>query len=213
MNREELDKELDAWLDRAAAEYGRAEMRPGFETRIIANLDARLEKRRWHLFWIPVAAAIMLVMLFLFYVLRTDFQVGRKMEISSTILPEAKSIGEQHQDSAKNAAKTAAIVGRPGAVIFSSLKPHKAGYRASAKAQRTERGRFLSTGLSDRERYLIAFVHLASSETPADTAENDRFERLWKPAEIPAFKIPEYKMPAFKIEPLPVSTSISEETL
>ena len=57
MNREELDRELDEWLDRASAEYGTAETRPGFEARVIANVNSRLEKRRWRFRWLSLATA------------------------------------------------------------------------------------------------------------------------------------------------------------
>ena len=58
MSREELDRKLDEWLDRAADEYGRTEIRPGFEARIIASVNSSSEKRTWHFHWAPIAAAI-----------------------------------------------------------------------------------------------------------------------------------------------------------
>lgn len=72
MNRDELDKELDEWLDRAAVEYGKAEIRPGFETRILAKLKGRLAKRRLHLPWIPVAAAFAAILFFSVYLHRNQ---------------------------------------------------------------------------------------------------------------------------------------------
>ena len=62
MNREELDRELDKWLDQAAAEYGKAEIQPGFEARIIAKLNRRLLSRSWNFRRIPAAAAIAIIL-------------------------------------------------------------------------------------------------------------------------------------------------------
>ncbi len=95
MNREELDRELDQWLDRATSEYGRAEIRPGFESRIIANVNSRWEKRKWHFRWIPVAAAIAAILIFSPFLLRKGFQERQIADISAERPPKPKSLPEQ----------------------------------------------------------------------------------------------------------------------
>ena len=73
MNREELDRELDEWLDRASAEYGTAEARPGFEARVIANVNSRLAKRRLRFGWVSLATAATAALIFSCYALLTAF--------------------------------------------------------------------------------------------------------------------------------------------
>ena len=106
MNREELDKELDDWLDQAVAGYGKADARPGFEARAIANLNARLEKNKWYFRWIPIAAAAAAVLFFSIYALRNNFQDHGTAEIASIRPAEPKSGLEQSFDRghARNAA-------------------------------------------------------------------------------------------------------------
>ncbi len=66
MDRDELDKRLDDWIDSALEEYGRADPRPGIEMRIWARLKCRVARRcRWlrrrSAAWIAVAVTIVLV--------------------------------------------------------------------------------------------------------------------------------------------------------
>ncbi|MBZ5495270.1 MAG: hypothetical protein LAP85_02620 [Acidobacteriia bacterium] len=65
MDRKPLNENLDEWLDRALADYGRAEPRAGIETRAVENLRGRLQRRPWRARWqLPVwlsAAAVTIV--------------------------------------------------------------------------------------------------------------------------------------------------------
>ena len=74
MKGEELDKALDEWLDRASAEYGTAETRLGFEARVIANVNSRLEKRRWRFRRLSLATAATAVVIFACYVFLAHVQ-------------------------------------------------------------------------------------------------------------------------------------------
>ena len=68
MNRKLTEGNPDQWLDRALAEYGNAEPRPGLETRTIANLRSRLARRPWWRTWYHAAwisAATVAVVLFM----------------------------------------------------------------------------------------------------------------------------------------------------
>lgn len=172
MNREELDKRLDEWLDRAAAEYGRAGMRPGIEARVIANLNSRLEKRKRYFRWIPVAAAAAILVSSVL-IFRTEFLEQGPAKIASN-----KQI-EVH--SAPKPAGTAAVP---------ATKP-------SPKPQRLNKptGRFLSSGLSDQERYLIAFARAASDQNITGLSGERKFE----PVQIPDLEIPEFEIPEFEI--------------
>jgi hypothetical protein len=58
--------DLDDWLDKALAEYGRAEPRPGIESRALAGLCSRLQRRscrtRWlRPVWLSAVAVTILV--------------------------------------------------------------------------------------------------------------------------------------------------------
>lgn len=211
MNRDELDKKLEEWLDRAAAEHGRADIRPGFEERIIADLHARLDKRRRNFFWIPIAAAITVAVIFSLYFIRPDFQDGRPKEISS--LTPSKIAVERQGESPAKAHDQAAITVQSSMASFGSPKTPVAANPPAAKPRPAETGRFLSSGLSDRERYLMAFVRLTSSEEASNASEAARFDRLWKAAEIPEFRIPEFKVPSFEIGVTPKPAAMNEEIL
>ncbi len=71
MKPESLDKKLDDWLDRALTEYGRAEPRPGLESRTIRALASRMAHRPWwrrwpRMAWISAAAATIVLALVVF---------------------------------------------------------------------------------------------------------------------------------------------------
>ena len=198
MNREELDRELDEWLDRAAAEYGRAETRPGFEKRVIANLNSRLEKRKWHFRWIPVAAAASAILLFSVYLLRTEFKNRPTSHITSRRPVELKTGPEQtlHKNS----------TGKVAIPAEKKMARHARSYKPS--------GRFLSSGLSDQERYLIAFARAAAEQNIAGLYEKHEFEPLQIPEmEIPDFEIPSFEMTSFRIEAVHEPTPGEEEKL
>jgi hypothetical protein len=185
MNSEDLDRELDEWLDRAAAEYSRAEIWPGFENRIIAKLKSRRESRRRRFHWIPLAAAGTAILVFSVYVLRTDFQDRGEMDIASQS-PVASGSGPEQSSHRES---------KPEIISAKSSIKGDTGPRVHRKAIQTERGRFLSSGLSDRERYLMAFVRAVSEQSPTGISEGANF----KPLKIPEAKIPEFTIPDFEI--------------
>jgi hypothetical protein len=198
MNREELEKQLDDWLDQAAAGYGSTEARSGFEARIIANLNGRLKKRRWYYHWIPIAATVTALLFFSIYALRINFQDHGTAEIASIRPAVPKSGPEQslNRSPAGNAAVPAA--------------------KSHAKRLRSvqSNGRFLSSGLSDQERYLIAFARAASEQNITGLSEDHKFEPLQIPElEIPEFDIPDFEIKSFEIEGLHASTLENEEKL
>jgi hypothetical protein len=198
MNREELDKELDEWLDRAAAEYGKADARPGFEARAIANLNGRLEKSKWYFRWIPIAAAVAAVLFFSIYALRNNFQDHGKAEIASIKPAEPKSGPKQSFDQ-----------GPAGNAVVPAAKKPARGLHSSQPS-----GRFLSSGLSDQERYLIAFARAASEQNITGLSEDQKFEPLQIPEmEIPEFNLPDFEITSFEIEELHTPTPGSEEKL
>ena len=191
MNREELEKQLDDWLDQAASGYGSTEARSGFEARIIANLNSRLKKRRWYYHWIPIAATVTAFLFFSIYALRINFQDHGTAEIASIRPAVPKSGPEQslERSPAGNAAVPAA-------------KSHAKRRRSSHPS-----GRFLSSGLSDQERCLIAFARAASEQNIAGLSGERRFE----PVQIPEFEIQEFEIASFEIEASPAPTPGNEE--
>jgi hypothetical protein len=181
MNREELDKELDEWLDRAAAEYGRTETRPGFEARIIANLNSRLEKRKWYFRWIPVAATIAVILSFSVYFGKR----GDERRFAPGGSGEPPHINQHEAVPMLQEAKTMQHWARP-------------------RRSNQPSGRFLSSGLSDQERYLIAFAQAASEQNITGLSGERKFEPLQIPkAEIQKFTIPNFEISSFEIEATP----------
>jgi hypothetical protein len=199
MHREDLDKRLDEWLDRATREYGRAERRPGFEARIIENLNGRLEQRRWCLRWAPAAVTVTAILAISVFMVRNSFQDRATTDMPSKEVVEVSpgSLPSLRTESGGSAAILAVPVAK---MPTGAVHTHQPG------------GRFLSSGLSDQERYLIAFARAASEQIIAGLAENNEFEPPQMPdLEIPAFLIPEFEMTSFGIEDLHEPTPENEE--
>jgi hypothetical protein len=201
MNRANPDKRLDEWLDRATREYGRAELRPGFEARIIANLNSRLEKRRWRFRWAPAAVTVTAILAISVFMVRNSFQDRATTGMPSKELIEAPP-GSLPALSTEGSG-SGSISAVPAAKMpAGALRIHQPG------------GRFLSSGLSDQERYLIAFARAASDQNITGLAENNEFEPPQIPGlEIPTFMIPEFEMTSFSFEDLHEPTPENEEKL
>ena len=199
MNREELNRELDQWLDRASAEFGRAETRPGFEARVIANVNSRLERNGWRFHRLLPAAALaaaLILLILSFWSFRAPVQERRMADIASVRTPEAKIPPAQipQEDTQPDISST------------QTSKISERDRQTRRKAVETQRGRFLSSGLSDQERNLIAFVRAVSKQ-----AAEFESEPLQEPKQIPEFIIPEFKIPPFKIDVLPMQTQNGNE--
>jgi hypothetical protein len=213
MNREELDRELDKWLDRAAAEYRKAEIRPGFENRIIAKLNSRPERKRWHFHWIPAAAAVLVILGLSAYLLRNQFQNQGTTEVAIERHPGSAAVPAANADFAGKYAKRLGS-SQSAAPIFESSTKRSVRRPAFVKAREAKGERFLSSGISDQERYLIAFVREISKEKSQDMPEQNLFEPLQIPkAQIPAFQIENFEISSFEIEALPKTIPGSEEEL
>jgi len=213
MNREELNRGMDEWLDRAADEYGKAEIRPGFETRIIAKLNSRFSKSQRHIRWMPIAAAVAAILSVSTYLLHNQFQDRATTEIAS----------ERHTGSAAVPAGKIDFAGKPArrltpsqlnAPIPEASTTGNARRQALPKAGEAERSRFLSSGLSDQERNLIAFVQALSKATSRDIPEKSLSDPMQITGmQIPEFQIRDFEISPFKIEALPITTPGSEEPL
>jgi hypothetical protein len=203
MNREELNKELDEWLDRATSEYGRAEKRPGFETRVIAHLNSRLEKRKWHFRWIPITAAATAILLFSVYFGKRDderrFAPGGSGELLHINQRSGGAVLQTRRD---------------GEAVPMLQEANTMQHWARRKRSDQPSGRFLSSGLSDQERYLIAFARAASEQDISGLSGEQKFEPVQIPElDLPEFEIPEFEITSFEIEDLNTPTSGSEEKL
>jgi len=193
MNREELDENLKNWLDRAAAEFGQADARPGFEARIIANLNSRLEKRRWRFRWMSIAVACAAVLIGTFLALLPKFRDRATTEIASEISGKMQP----------NLQKGLPWQSQPKTISGELPANRNLGSQLIAKPRRSEQTDFLSSGLTDQERYLLAFVQAISAEGATDTPYQSKFS----PLQIPELeKIPEFEIPSIKIEALHIST-------
>ena len=201
MKDEELDKALDEWLDRASAEFGAAEMRPGFEARVIANVNSRLEKRRWRFRRLSLAMAATAVVIFACYVYLARVQKHPAIE---TALDKPQ---EQKSD---------LLGGAPGKQLPSitqaaSSRKQGAARRVSSIAREVPNSQFLSAGLSDKERYLIAFVQAVSAQTSMDTSKAESEPLQMPEFEIPAFQIPKAQISLIKIDMVDLSMTLQRE--
>jgi len=213
MNREELDRELDIWLDRAAAEYGKADIRPGFEIRIVSKLNSRLAKRRRYFRWVPAATAVAAILFFSVYLPRNRFQGRRSMEIASQGRAAIEIVPGPNADIARTDARR--LDSRPsnGSIPGPSSK-RSARHPVTLRAREAGKGRFLSSGLSDRERYLIAFVHAKSNETSLDIPKKNVVYPLQiEEIRIPEFHIRDFEISSFGIEASPTTIPENEEQL
>ena len=201
MNREELDRELDEWLDRASAEYGRAETRPGFEARVIAHVNSRLEKRRWRFRWISMATAAAAILGFFSFLLLTRFQERAATEI----------VLEEQPKPEPNLPNSAQPERRPLIIRAESPTKREAGKQAHPKAGETEKMRFLSAGLSDQERYLISFAKAVSAQISAGIPETEPGSLQTPDLEIPTIQIPKAEISSIIIETVQLPTDHQSE--
>jgi hypothetical protein len=203
MNAEELDRELDAWLDRATAEYGNAEIRPQFETRIIAKLNSGRIARRWHFRLIWAVSAVAAILLISVYSLHDRFQSGGIIRKQSEMHPESAAV-QPHTPN--NHAKSFGFHQSGAPALVHSTKV-SARFKDSPQTRESLKERFMATGLSDRERYLISFVQAISQERSQDMPGDTLFDPLSiSQAPIPAFRIQDFQISAFEIEDLPTTT-------
>jgi hypothetical protein len=190
MNREELDENLENWLDRTAAEFGQADARPGFEARIIANLNSRLKERRWRRRCMSIAAACAAVLIGTLWALLPKFQDRATTETASKISGKIQP-NLQQRLSRQSQPKTT-----------STRLPKNRNLRSPlvAKPRRNEQTDFLSSGLTDQERYLIAFVQAISAD---GVVTDTPYQSKSGPLQIPELeKIPEPEIPSIEIEAL-----------
>jgi|WetSurMetagenome_2_1015567.scaffolds.fasta_scaffold50613_3 hypothetical protein len=201
MKGEELDKALDEWLDRAAAEYGAAETRPGFEARVIANVNRRLEKRQWGFRRLSLAIAATAVIFVACYVFlaRVQEHPATETALDKPQKPKSALLDGAPRKQAPSTMQAAA-----------SIKKNAA--RPAPPNARENSGRyFLSTGLSDQERYLISFVQTVSAQTSTDVFESG-FGQLQMPDfEIPAFQIPKAQISLIMIDMVDLPMTLQRE--
>jgi hypothetical protein len=208
MDRERLDKTIDKWLDRAAADYGKAETRPGFETRIIANLNSRLAAAKWRFRWLAIAAATIVIAAFSIWALRIKhpdrpintaiFKNGEKPKLPF----DRKSIVRSESEP-----KTAESIRKADSKKQVSLKQMK---RIKAAEEKT----FVRQP-TDQERLLLAFARFASAGTTIEFSDKLEAPPVAIPKlEIPAIQIQKLEILNVNIEPLSVPTlSGNEEKL
>jgi len=203
MNREELDKTLDEWLDRAAADYGKSELRPGFEARIIASLNSRLRKktRRIPLITLSVAAAAILI--FGIGALLIKFQSTGRPQIA---LKEPATIAPAIRESAPQSP--------PPRVIEKELAAEpSAARRIIPESKQTGRGRFLSSRLTDQERYLIAYARIVSTSSVGGVEESEFWPTEIPQPQVPPLYVPELRSLSVENKDLQISKLQNEEPL
>ena len=191
MEHEELDNKLDEWLDRASAGYGRAETRPGFESRIVANVNSRLEGRRWRLRWLPISATAVAVLVFSIWFIPGRFQDKSARNIALQNMEKKKPVPAQ------------LLHNRPISEVKSNNEKSdslrmRAGMRALSKPIGIESSigpGLLSSPPSEQELLLIAYARSASRESAGETAD----EQMLQPLEVPETVVSPMEVPELKI--------------
>jgi len=177
MNSEELDRALDEWLDRADADYGMAETRPGFEARIIANVNNRLAKRRLHFRWMSLATAATAILIFSCYVLLTRIEDH----------PAGESVMQKQRSSlppiAKKEQPPLIVQAEPSAKLYAKKHVH-------TEVKDTPKSHFLSARISDQERYLLSFVKTVSEQNFAGESG---------PLQMPDFELSTIQIPKAQV--------------
>ena len=191
MNPEELDRELDKWLDRASAEFSSMKTRPGFESRILANVSSRLEKRRWRFRWASIATATAAILVISCYMLLNRFQEHA----------ETKIVLEEQQKPEPSLPRGAQREQLPSIIQADPSTGPDVRRQTHPKVGENEKKPFLSAELSDQERYLISFVHAVSAQTSPSVLEAES-----GPLQIPAFEIRTLQIPKAQIFSIEIET-------
>jgi hypothetical protein len=190
MNGEGLEKELDEWLDRAAADRGSAKPRPGFEARVLASLHSRIQTRRRNFQWIALGTATAAILVVSFSVFLTRFHGADTLK-EATVKPSVLQ-----NPSPANASIRLNTAWEP--------KPALRAERLGRAARRVRQRHIFSSGLTDRELSLIAFARVV----PEDT-ELRPFEIM--EMEIPKLQIPEPEIRSIEINSLQFQTAFIDE--
>ena len=188
MNREDLDRELDTWLDRASSEYGTAESRAGLEARIVANVNNRLAKRRLHFRWLSLATAATAILIFSCYVLLTRIEDH----------PAGESVMQKQQGSglppiAKQEQPPLIVQAESSAKAYARKHVH-------IEVRDTPKGHFLSARLSDQERYLLSFVKTVSEQKFAGEPEAESGPLQMPDFELSTIQIPKAQVSSINID-------------
>ncbi len=187
MNREDLDRELDTWLDRASAEYGRAESRAGLEARLIANVNNRLAKRRLHFRWLSLATAATAILIFSCYVLLTRIEDH----------PAGESVMQKQRSSlppiAKQEQPPLIVQAEPSAKMYAKKHVH-------IEVKDTPKSHFLSAKISDQERYLLSFVKTVSEQNFAGEPEAESGPLQMPDFELSTIQIPKAQVSSINID-------------
>ncbi len=206
MDREQLDKRLDEWLDQAAADFGRAKARPGLEARTVARLHSRLRPRPWWRRWQIVTAAAGAAFIFLMSVFLVRFHDRRAQSI---VFQDKR--GETAGPN-PDVGSVPALARQPSERIAGSPGSRNAGKSRTstpeiARTRLPRQDTFPSAGLSDQERLLLAYARFASEGGIAGLADENAARPIEVlKLEIPLLEIPKLEIAPIKIEPLPVET-------
>ncbi len=207
MKHEDLDKKFDEWLDQASAEYGKAETRLGFEARIIANVNSRLETRRRRFHWLAIAATATAVLVLSVWVLRTGFQEGPIKEIAFNKTENRKPVPKQNVSRDELPERKAAEF----------EKKESPGRTVSPDQYRIEPSigpGLFSSPLSKQEHLLIAYAQSISAESAPDSPDEGDLQPLEiKETVVSPLEIPELEISSIQIEPLEIAINDNEEKL
>jgi hypothetical protein len=162
---------IDQWLDAALRQYGEAELRPGLESRVLANLRSQPAPRRG---WLPLPAAVLLLLAIVFI-----FSPKRRHEAQS---PHSVTISTHPAIENQSASGNSPPVGR--SAIARKPRPvqvKQAAVPAAARGPKLDR--FPSPRpLTEQEQILIRYVRERPeqarllAQAQAQLMEKDRLE-------------------------------------
>lgn len=187
MEHDQLDRMLDEWLDRASAERGKTEPRPGFEQRIMAGIHNRKARRSFPFGWKALATATAVAVVACVFLAHFADDRGKQNP-----LPGESSVPMRIDDVLPSQMETSVIVPPPVPRPARVLQSHEP---ESLPRQEV----FPSLRLSQQDRLLLAYVRAVHSGTITGISE----ERQDGPVETGRMEeIPGIEISAIEIEPL-----------
>jgi len=109
--------DVDQWLDVTLGNYGKAEPRPGLESRVLANLRSERSRiaSRWHWCWTMGAAAALAAMVVTVWIGEGVHEQNRRKPVTaSTTKPDQARRGSIHSGPAVQIARAPTGAPRPG---------------------------------------------------------------------------------------------------
>jgi hypothetical protein len=193
MEHDQLDKMLDEWLDRALAECGKVEPRPGFEQRMIARIHSRVARKTLFFGWRSLATVATVLGVACMFLAYFTHHRGKQNNLAGESIVQLQQ-HEARPSQEEKAAITTHRMRRPAIVI-----------PLYAPESLPRQDVFPSAHVSQQDRLLFAYVRAVKSGKIAGVIEEsqDRPIEISKVEEVPKTEISQIEIKPLSIEPLP----------